>query len=63
MKTFLKQFESCSDLHYRDKVRILRDFGADLIELKCPVFDWVTSDLLSKAGAVIMDHQLQVNFF
>lgn len=47
------------ELHYLDRIRILREFGADMIELKCPVFDYMTTDLLIKAGAIILDHRQQ----
>uniref|UniRef100_A0A8R1U281 ANK_REP_REGION domain-containing protein n=1 Tax=Onchocerca volvulus TaxID=6282 RepID=A0A8R1U281_ONCVO len=51
------------ELHYLDRIRILREFGADMIELKCPVFDYMTTDLLVKAGAVILDHRQQKHDF
>ncbi|VDK86686.1 unnamed protein product, partial [Litomosoides sigmodontis] len=52
------------ELHYLDRIRILREFGADMIELKCPVFDYLTTDLLVKAGAIILDqhHQQKYDF-
>ncbi|EJD74774.1 hypothetical protein LOAG_17958 [Loa loa] len=51
------------ELHYLDRIRILREFGADMIELKCPVFDYMTTDLLVKAGAIILDHRQQKEDF
>uniref|UniRef100_A0A915Q871 Uncharacterized protein n=1 Tax=Setaria digitata TaxID=48799 RepID=A0A915Q871_9BILA len=51
------------ELHYLDRIRILREFGADMIELKCPVFDFVTTDLLLKAGAIILDYRQQKRDF
>lgn len=51
------------ELHYLDRIRILREFGADMIELKCPVFDYMTTDLLVKAGAVILNQRQQKHDF
>lgn len=45
-----------------NRVEILRSFGADLIEMRCPVFDFETSQLLHEAGALVLDYRLQPDF-
>ncbi|VDM97292.1 unnamed protein product [Thelazia callipaeda] len=66
VQTFLEyayHLAHSGELHYLDRIRTLRECGAELIELKFPVFDFMTTDLLIKAGAVILDvRQLQSDF-
>lgn len=49
------------DKQFPNKAEILRNYGADLIELRCPVFDYETSNLLVEAGVVLLDQNCQVH--
>ncbi|VDK19834.1 unnamed protein product [Anisakis simplex] len=49
-----------NDGRFPNKCEILRNFGADLIEIRCPVFDYETSRLLVEAGALLLDQDRQV---
>lgn len=57
---FYKYILSIIGWNYRNKIEILRDFGADIIQLKCPVIDRETNELLRKAGAQMLDQSCQV---
>uniref|UniRef100_A0A9J2PTX4 ANK_REP_REGION domain-containing protein n=1 Tax=Ascaris lumbricoides TaxID=6252 RepID=A0A9J2PTX4_ASCLU len=50
------------DKQFPNKAEILRNYGADLIELRCPVFDYETSNLLVEAGVVLLDQNCQPDF-
>ncbi|VDM47327.1 unnamed protein product [Toxocara canis] len=51
-----------NDKRFPNKAEILRNYGADLIELRCAVFDYETSNLLVEAGVLLLDQHRQPDF-